>query len=179
MPRLAVAPLLVACATIAATFVVSETLAQKKPPEKTPPEKTQPQTENKELLNVLPAPAQTPAGQEKPSTKIQLPEGGVDEKTPIITNTDLITFNADMSPRELALWRLAFVMASYLIGYVLYPSRIVRTIKHVCFGSHEAATVLEHRLKDAVGKFKVLARGTRRAAASRPHPVEHLELPPR
>src|SRR5437773_554581 len=97
LPRLAVAPLLVACATIAATFVVSETLAQKKPPEKTPPEKTQPQTENKELLNVLPAPAQTPAGQEKPSTKIQLPEGGVDEKTPIITNTDLITFNVTVT----------------------------------------------------------------------------------
>jgi radical SAM superfamily enzyme YgiQ (UPF0313 family) len=76
-----------------------------------------------------------------------------------LTKMDLITFNADMSPRELALWRLAFVLASYGIGYVLFPSRIVRTLRNVFFASHEAATVFEHRLKD------VLNRRRRRAAA--------------
>jgi anaerobic magnesium-protoporphyrin IX monomethyl ester cyclase len=76
-----------------------------------------------------------------------------------LTKMDLITFNADMSPRELALWRGAFVLASYAIGYLLYPSRIVRTLRNVFFASHEAATVFEHRLKD------VLNRRRRRAAA--------------
>ena len=82
-----------------------------------------------------------------------------------LTKTDLITFNAEMSPRELALWRLAFVLASYLIGYVLYPSRILRTIRNVFFASHEAATVFEHRLKDIVRRSKALAT---RAGTSTP-----------
>jgi len=45
------------------------------------------------------APAQTPAStdQQKPSTKIQLPEGGVDEKGPIVTNTDLVSFNVTVT----------------------------------------------------------------------------------
>jgi hypothetical protein len=38
-----------------------------------------------------------PASDPKSATKIQLPEGGVDDKTPIITNTDLITFNVTVT----------------------------------------------------------------------------------
>ncbi|HSQ24869.1 MAG TPA: VWA domain-containing protein [Pyrinomonadaceae bacterium] len=96
LPRKAALPVLIVCAIVAATFVVIEpSTAQKKPPEKPAPEKTPPKPENKELLTVQPAPAQAP--DQKPSTKIQLPEGGVDEKTPIITNTDLITFNVTVT----------------------------------------------------------------------------------
>src|ERR1043166_2362668 len=103
LPRRASLPALILCAILAAIFVIIEpSHAQKKPPEKPPKkatgEKTSP-PKNQELLTVQPAPAQTPANgsDQKPTTKIQLPEGGVDEKTPIITNTDLITFNVTVT----------------------------------------------------------------------------------
>src|SRR5262249_15690644 len=98
LPREAALPVLILCIFVAATLVVVQTSsAQKKSPEKSTPEKTpSPSPAQKELLTVLPAPAQTNS-QEKPSTKIQLPEGGVDDKTPIITNTDLITFNVTVT----------------------------------------------------------------------------------
>jgi radical SAM superfamily enzyme YgiQ (UPF0313 family) len=73
-----------------------------------------------------------------------------------LTKTDPITFNADMSARELALWRAAFMVTAYLVGYSLYPSRIVRTVRNVF--SHDAATVFEHRLKDALNRFRLLAK---------------------
>jgi anaerobic magnesium-protoporphyrin IX monomethyl ester cyclase len=101
-----------------------------------------------------------------------------------LTKTDLITFNAEMSPRELALWRLAFVLASYLISYMFYPSRILRTVRNVFFGSHEAATVFEHRLKDMLGRSKALTTDARKPVVLRPagapaiEPIEHLNLRP-
>jgi hypothetical protein len=54
-----------------------------------------------------------------------------------------------MGPRELAVYRIGFMMANYLVGYLRYPSRILRTIANVFFRQHGAATVFEHRLKDA------------------------------
>ena len=84
---------------ITTTFiVVSTTTAQQKPDEK-----TSPQPDKKELLTVQPAPVPTPPEdstkktQQKPSTKIELPQGEVDEKTPVITNTDLITFTVTVT----------------------------------------------------------------------------------
>jgi len=74
------------------------------------------------------------------------------------TKTDLITFNDAMSPRELARWRLAFMLAAYGVGYLLYPSRIFRTLRNVFLESHDAATVLEHRLKDGLRKMRLLAK---------------------
>jgi radical SAM superfamily enzyme YgiQ (UPF0313 family) len=73
-----------------------------------------------------------------------------------LTKTDPITFNAEMSARELALWRAAFMVTAYVIGYSLYPSRILRTVRSVF--SHDAATVFEHRLKDALSRFRLLAK---------------------
>jgi Ca-activated chloride channel homolog len=59
---------------------------------------------NQELLKVEPAPQQNPTpdaspqkSPQKPSTKIELPQGVVDDKTPVITNTDLITFNVTVT----------------------------------------------------------------------------------
>ena len=98
LPRQAALPVLMVCAMVAAAFFVTEpSSAQKKPPEKPAPEKTPPQTENKELLTVQPAPAQAPDSSQKPTTKIQLPEGEVGPQGPIITNTDLITFNVTVT----------------------------------------------------------------------------------
>jgi radical SAM superfamily enzyme YgiQ (UPF0313 family) len=73
-----------------------------------------------------------------------------------LTKTDPITFNAEMSARELALWRAAFMVSAYIVGYLLYPSRILRTARNVF--SHDAATVFEHRLKDALNRFRLLAK---------------------
>lgn len=65
------------------------------------------------------------------------------------THLNPISFNGSMSSRELAFYRIGFMLANYAISYVFYPWRIVRTLKNV-FSSHDAATVLEHRLKDAM-----------------------------
>jgi len=81
------------------------------------------------------------------------------------TKTDLMTFNAEMTPKQLARWRLAFMLTNYLVGYLAYPSRILRSIRNVLFSSHEAATVFEHRLKDGLHRFRVLA--------SRPRAMPH------
>jgi len=97
LPRRTALPAIILCAIFAVTLIVISTSAQKKPAEKQTPEKPAPSPENKELLTVQPAPAQAPAGSDKTSTKIQLPEGGVDERGPIITNTDLITFNVTVT----------------------------------------------------------------------------------
>jgi radical SAM superfamily enzyme YgiQ (UPF0313 family) len=63
-----------------------------------------------------------------------------------------ITFNPNMPAAELAFYRLFFMASNYLLGYLLYPSRILRTIRSVLIGGGEAATVLDHRLKDGLAR---------------------------
>jgi len=60
-----------------------------------------------------------------------------------------MTCNIYVGARELAIYRLGFMLLNYIIGYIRYPSRIWRTLHNVFFGGGAAATVLEHRLKDA------------------------------
>jgi len=94
-PRRATLAVIIFGALVVASITVTiTTTAQQKPAEKPSPE-----PEKKELLTVQPAPAQTPTStdQQKPSTKIQLPEGGVDDKAPIVTNTDLVSFNVTVT----------------------------------------------------------------------------------
>ena len=94
-PRRVTLAVIIFGALVAASIAVTtKSTAQQKPAEKQSPE-----PERKELLTVQPAPAQTPTStdQQKPSTKIQLPEGGVDDKGPIITNTDLVSFNVTVT----------------------------------------------------------------------------------
>jgi len=94
-PKHAALAVLIFCAIIAATFAAATTsIAQQKPADQ-----TNKQPEQKELLNVQPAAAQTPpdTSPQKPTTKIQLPQGEVDEKAPVITNTDLVTFNVTVT----------------------------------------------------------------------------------
>ena len=64
------------------------------------------------------------------------------------TSVNPLTCNPNMGPRELALYRLGFMLLNYIVGYLAYPSRIFRTLRNVFFGGTSAATVLEHRLKD-------------------------------
>lgn len=63
--------------------------------------------------------------------------------------TNPMTVNETIGPRELAFYRLAFMLSNYILGYILYPGRIFRTIRNV-FAGGRSATVLEHRLKDLI-----------------------------
>jgi anaerobic magnesium-protoporphyrin IX monomethyl ester cyclase len=64
-----------------------------------------------------------------------------------------ITCNKNMSAFEMACYRLVFMMINYILGYLFYPKRIFRTIRNI-FSDHQAATVLEHRLKDVIARWK-------------------------
>lgn len=97
--RHAVSAVLITCMILAVAFAGSLlSTAQKKPAEK-PAEPA----EKKDLLTVEPAAQPTPPdgksqkGPQKAPTKIQLPGGDVDDKNPVITNTDLITFTVTVT----------------------------------------------------------------------------------
>ncbi len=64
-----------------------------------------------------------------------------------------LTMNDTMGPRELALYRIGFMLTNYLIGYLRYPSRIWRTIRNIFVADGFAATVLEHRIKDSLRRL--------------------------
>ncbi len=67
------------------------------------------------------------------------------------------THSLSLSPVELAMYRSVFMLSNYLVGYVLFPSRIARTFRNL-FGKGDdtgAATVLEHRIKDALSRKQV------------------------
>ena len=70
------------------------------------------------------------------------------------TTLNPLTVNNYMGPRELSFYRIVFMLLNYIIGYVLYPSRIVRTLRNI-FSHHQASTVLEHRLKDLFSRRKM------------------------
>lgn len=59
----------------------------------------------------------------------------------------VLTRNPYMSPRELAVYRITFMLTNYIIGYIRYPTRIWRTIRNL-FSDTSTTTVFEHRLKD-------------------------------
>lgn len=65
------------------------------------------------------------------------------------TNFNPMAANAKVGARELALYRITFMLANYFLGYVTRPGRIIRTLRNI-FGNQEAATVLEHRLRDVI-----------------------------
>lgn len=62
-----------------------------------------------------------------------------------------LTFNEDMGPRELAVYRLLLLISCYSISYLFYPRRIIRTFKNWYHGGI-ATTVFEHRIGDAIKK---------------------------
>ena len=67
--------------------------------------------------------------------------------------TNLTTFNDNISGRMLGVVRLVAVLINYAISYLLYPRRIIRTIRNIY--STKAATVFEHRLKDLLNRKKL------------------------
>jgi anaerobic magnesium-protoporphyrin IX monomethyl ester cyclase len=69
------------------------------------------------------------------------------------TSVNPLTVNKQMGARELALYRIAFMLMNYILGYLRYPSRIVRTLRNIFVANDVSTTVLEHRLKDVFRKF--------------------------
>ncbi len=92
--RHAASAVLVACMILAAAFAASELSTAQQKPEDKPAQPAQ----KKELLTVEPAARPTPPdatpqkSPQKAPTKILLPGGEVDDKIPVITNTDLVSF---------------------------------------------------------------------------------------
>jgi radical SAM superfamily enzyme YgiQ (UPF0313 family) len=62
-----------------------------------------------------------------------------------------LTYNEQIGRGELAVYRIGFMLTNYIISYLFYPKRILRTFRNV-FYSEEASTVFEHRLKDALAR---------------------------
>jgi radical SAM superfamily enzyme YgiQ (UPF0313 family) len=70
-----------------------------------------------------------------------------------------MTVNEAVSARELAVYRLVFMLANYAISYLRQPSRIWRTLGAV-FGNRMPETVLEHRLQDLRHRLGAKGKGT-------------------
>ena len=66
------------------------------------------------------------------------------------------SYNPNLPNWELAMYRIIFMLLNYLVGYIRYPQRIVRTFSNIIRGGH-AATVFEHRLRDAFTRIKARA----------------------
>lgn len=81
------------------------------------------------------------------------------------TSLNPLTVNPVMGPRELATYRLGFMLLNYIVGYVLRPGRIVRTLRNI-FSSEGTATVLEHRLRDVVQRRRKRAERPGETAAA-------------
>lgn len=73
------------------------------------------------------------------------------------TAVNPMTANENIGAQELALYRIGFMLMNYGLGYILYPRRIVRTIRNILSDS-KSATVFEHRIKDAFKRR--FAKGT-------------------
>ena len=58
------------------------------------------------------------------------------------------TVNTNIGERELAFYRILFMMTNYLLGYIAYPTRILRSLKHIFLSGYSSTTVFEHRLRD-------------------------------
>lgn len=66
------------------------------------------------------------------------------------TSTNPLTCNDNIGPRELAFYRITFMLLNYIIGYIRFPRRIFRTIHNLFFLQSSADTVFEHRLRDLI-----------------------------
>jgi anaerobic magnesium-protoporphyrin IX monomethyl ester cyclase len=71
-----------------------------------------------------------------------------------------LTCNDHVGAREMAIYRIGFMLTNYIVGYVRFPSRIWRTIRNIFFSDGAAATVFEHRIKDARKKAAARRVGT-------------------
>ena len=69
-----------------------------------------------------------------------------------------VSYNPHVGAKELVMWRTLFMGANYLVSYLFYPSRILRTLRSLF--SSESSTVLEHRIKDALRRHREERKAT-------------------
>ena len=67
-----------------------------------------------------------------------------------------ISVNNNVTASELALYRLIFMLLNYMVGYISHPKRILRTLRNI-FSDDVAETVLEHRIKDALKRRRLVS----------------------
>ena len=67
--------------------------------------------------------------------------------------TDIPVVNDNINGRLLGVTRLVAVLTSYTISYLLYPKRIIRSIRNI-YSGNDASTVFEHRVKDFLKRMK-------------------------
>ena len=67
--------------------------------------------------------------------------------------------NSRIPAFELATYRLSFVLLTYAISYLLYPRRVLRTIRNLVGGGN-LATVFENRLQDTFQRGRVAGGAT-------------------
>jgi anaerobic magnesium-protoporphyrin IX monomethyl ester cyclase len=70
-----------------------------------------------------------------------------------IFNLTPLTFNKHMSAWELGLYRMVMALSCYALSYLLYPSRIMRSVRNIRSGER-ADTVFESRLRAALNRKK-------------------------
>jgi len=70
----------------------------------------------------------------------------------------VISCNKLMPPTILGVLRTFSMLLNYLIGYILYPKRIIRTLKNIFHRGSVSSTVLEHRLKDIISRSILMNR---------------------
>ena len=58
----------------------------------------------------------------------------------------------------LGVLRTFSMLLNYLISYILYPKRIIRTLKNIFRKGSVSSTVLEHRLKDIISRSRFIKR---------------------
>ncbi len=67
--------------------------------------------------------------------------------------SNMLTHNPHVSSFELCVYKFFTIYACYLIGYILYPSRIVRTVRNLMSGTN-ADSFFEHRLLNILHRKK-------------------------
>lgn len=67
--------------------------------------------------------------------------------------SNMLSHNHNLPSFELAFYKFFTIFTCYLIGYILYPSRILRTIRNFMSGTN-ADSFLEHRLMNLLHRKK-------------------------
>lgn len=69
-------------------------------------------------------------------------------------STKVISVNKLMPSRILGILRTFSILMNYALGYLIFPKRILRTLKSIFISDSASSTVLEHRLKDLINRIK-------------------------
>ena len=65
-----------------------------------------------------------------------------------LSASNVVSYNPEISAWKLGLVRMLFTLANYGVGYLFYPSRMMRTLRSILDPASDSVTVFEQRLKD-------------------------------